>query len=72
MDIQPSKALRRHPPFEGAYLEVDDSALQTDGDGMGPIIRAKFGKYVLDVALYGFFGDGELTGDHFIGVSTCD
>ena len=60
---------RRIPSFEGR-LEVDDSAFQADGDGMRPIVRGQFGKDVLDVAFDGFFGDRELTGDHFVGVPT--
>ena len=38
-------------------LEVDDSAFEADGNGVGPIIGAQFGENVFDVALYGFFRD---------------
>src|SRR5919106_620557 len=55
------------PPFRGAALsEVDDSALQTNGDGMRPIVCGQLGEDVLDVALDGFFSDGELGGDHLV------
>ena len=36
---------------------------------MGSIVGVQFGQYVLDVALHGFFCDGELGGDLFVGIA---
>jgi hypothetical protein len=63
--------LEQRPPFEGfdgERLQVDDPAFQTNGDGMRPIVGGQLGEDVLDVALDGFFGDGELGGDHLVGI----
>src|ERR1700675_3457450 len=61
---KPQEADCANPSFEG-LLEVDDSAFQSDGNGVSPVICAQFGENVLDVALHGFFRDGELGGDLF-------
>src|SRR5688572_5866066 len=50
-------------PLSRGWLEVDDSAFQTDGDGVRPIVCGELGEDVLDVALDGLFSDGELGGD---------
>ena len=49
-------------------LKIDDAALQPNGNGVCPIVGAKFRKNVLDVTLYGLFGDGELGCDLFVSV----
>jgi hypothetical protein len=41
-------------------LQLDDSALESNGHGVRPVIRAKFGEDVSDVALDGFFGERQL------------
>src|SRR5262245_50640379 len=65
----PQKSLSRAPLSRGwRHLEVDDPALQTDGDGMRSIVGRELGEDVLDVALDGFFGDRELSGDHLVRV----
>ena len=35
-------------------LEIDNPALCTDRDSVGPVLRAKFGKDISDVTLHGF------------------
>jgi hypothetical protein len=50
-------------------LELDDAALQPDRNGVGSIIGTELGKNVLDVPLHGFFRDGELRRDLFVGIS---
>ena len=39
---------------------------------MGSIIRRKLGEDVLDVALDGFFSDGEVCGDHLVRIPARD
>jgi hypothetical protein len=53
-------------------LEVDDPALQSDRDRMGPVIRAELVQDSPDVAFHGLFGYGQPGSDFFIGVSACD
>jgi hypothetical protein len=55
------------PLFRGV-LKFDDSALQADRDGVGAVIGVQLGENVLDVPLHGFFRDGELSGDLFVGI----
>jgi len=50
-------------------LQIDNSALQPDSDGVGSVVRTKFREDVLDVSLNGFLGDRQLIGDQFVGVS---
>ena len=38
-------------------LKFNDSALEADHGGVGPVIRAQFGEDVTDLALDGFFAD---------------
>src|ERR1700677_810053 len=58
-------------PFRvgGVRLELDDAALQADGDGVGAVVGIELGQNIFDVGLDGFFGDGEPIGDDFIGVT---
>jgi hypothetical protein len=49
-------------------LKVDDPALQPNGNGVCSIVGAEFRKNVLDVTLYGLFGDRELSCDLFVSV----
>src|SRR5262245_45287399 len=58
--------------FRGVVLQIDDSALQSDGDGVRPIVCGQLGKDVLDVALHGLLRDGELRGDELVGVPGSD
>ena len=59
-----------NPPFGGAsrLVEIDDSAFQSDGNGMGSIMNAKPGENALHVALDGFFCDGELDANLFVSI----
>src|SRR5580700_1841055 len=50
-------------------LKVDDAALQPYRDSMCPVVCAEFGKDVLDMTFHGFFRDGKLGRDLFVGVS---
>src|ERR1700677_1704399 len=52
------------PSFGG--LQVNDSALQRDGDGVRSVVCAKFGKDVLDVTLDRFLGNRESIGDQLV------
>ena len=36
--------------------QIDDSALQCDRDGVGPVIGSQFGENVLDMAFDGYLG----------------
>src|SRR6202522_2470113 len=58
-------------PFRvgGVRLELDDAALQADGDGVGAVVGIELGQNIFDVGLDGFFGDGERIGEVFIGVT---
>jgi hypothetical protein len=47
---------------------LDDSALQTDQCGVGSVVGAQFGEDVPDLALDGFFADGELRGNLLVGI----
>src|SRR6202045_5442214 len=49
-------------------LKLDDSALQTDHRGVSSVVGAQFGEDVSDLALDGFFTDGELRGNLFVGL----
>ena len=55
-----------------ASLYFDNSALQSDGDGVGPVIGVQFGEDVLDVALHGFFGERQLRGDLLVRIPAGD
>jgi hypothetical protein len=66
----PKKQIAWTPLSRG--LEVDDPALQPDGNGMCPIVGAQLGENVLDVALDGFFRDGELGSDFFVCIPARD
>lgn len=59
------------PPLS-RRLQLDDSALNRDSDRVGPVIRAKFCKDILDVALDRFFRDRQLCGDFFIRIAVRD
>src|SRR5260370_41460342 len=63
----PKKRIARTPLSRG--LKVDDSAFQSDSNGVSPIVGAQFGKDVLDVSLHGFFRNGKLRGDLFVRIS---
>ena len=58
------------PPFRGGSyrLQLDDPALDPDGDGVGAVVCAEFGEDVLDVALHRFLRDRELGRNLFVGV----
>ena len=56
----------------GQKLQLDDSSLQADHGGMGSIIRAQFGKDVLDSALHGFLSDRELIRNLLVRFASCD
>ena len=60
----------RNPSFGG--LELDNSALEADGDGVSPIICAELRKYVRHVTLNGCFSDRELICDLLICVPGSD
>jgi hypothetical protein len=49
-------------------LKLDDSALQTDHGGVGSVVGAQLEEDVSDLALDGFFADGELRGNLFVGI----
>jgi hypothetical protein len=49
-------------------LDFDDSALQADSYGMGPVIDAKFGEHALDVAFDRFLRR-EVIGNQLVGIS---
>ncbi len=49
-------------------LQFDDSALQPYHGGVGSVVGAQFGEDVLDSAFDGFFGDGELISNLFVGI----
>jgi hypothetical protein len=63
----PKKQIEGTPLSRG--LEVDNSAFQADGDGVRPVVGAQFGENIFDVALDGFFGDGELRTNFLVGIS---
>ena len=50
-------------------LQVDDSALETDGNRVRAIIRCQLLEDVGDVAFHRILSDGKLRGDVFIGVA---
>jgi len=50
-------------------LKIDDAALEPYRNGVSPVVGAKFRKNVLNVTLYGLFGDGELSSDLLVGVA---
>lgn len=50
-------------------LQFEDSPLQPEGHGMSPVIGAKFGEDVLDVAFDRFLRDRELIGNSFVRIS---
>src|SRR5580693_1293536 len=51
-------------------LQVNDSALQTDCNGVRSVACAKFGKDVLDVALDRFLGNRKAIGDQLVSIPT--
>jgi hypothetical protein len=51
--------------FRGG-LELDDSALQANGDGVGSVVCAEFREDILDVAFYSFLSDPELICNQFV------
>lgn len=73
-NVETPKSRFSGPLFRGAEtlsaaVEIDDSALQPDGNGVRAVVGAKLGEDIFDVAFYGFFCNGELRGDLFIGIS---
>src|SRR5580658_6332436 len=56
----------------GGYLQLYDSALQTDCDRVGSVVCTKLVKNACDVAFHGLFRDRKLCGDLFVRVSPCD
>src|SRR5580765_1101341 len=52
-----------------SYLNLDDSALQTDRRGVGTVVGAQFGEDVPDLTLDRFFADRKLRRNLFIGIS---
>ena len=65
-DPKPSKGPSRITLL--SYLNLDDSALQTDHRGVGTVVGAQFGEDVPDLALDRFFADRKLRGNLFIGI----
>lgn len=53
-------------------LEIDDAALQANGDGMSAVVGAEFREDILDVAFDRLFGDAQLIGDDFVCVPGSD
>src|SRR5215467_6266249 len=49
--------------------KVDNSALQSDCDGVGAVVSAELGKDVGDVTLDRRFPDGKLVSNLFVGIS---
>lgn len=47
-------------------LQLYNSALEADRNGVGPVTSPKFGEYVRDVALHAAFADRELVCDLFV------
>lgn len=43
--------------------ETDDTALQSDRHGMGPIVRGKFAQYAFNMPFDGFLGDRQHQAD---------
>ena len=65
--IETLKGGPNEPLFRGG-LEVDDSAFQPDGNGVGAIVGIQFRENIFDVTFHGFFRDGELGGYLFVGI----
>ena len=65
----PKKRTER-TPISRRSREVDDSAFQPDGNGVGAIVGIQFRENIFDVTLHGFFRDGELGGYLFVGIPT--
>ena len=53
-------------------LKLDNSSLQPNRDGVGPVVSAKLGKNVRDVAFHACFSDRQLAGNLFVRISTGD
>ncbi len=53
-------------------LEVDDPALERDGDRVGAIVGAKFGQDIFDVRLHGLLGNGQLRCNNLVRVPRRD
>src|ERR1700758_4739999 len=64
---QPKKRIER-TPLSGC-LEIDDAALESDGDGVSAVVGAEFGENIFDMALHGLFGDGKLGCDFLVCIS---
>jgi hypothetical protein len=62
----PKKRTEGTPISRG--LEIDDAALQPDGNGVGAIVGIQFGENIFDVSFNGFFGDGKLGCDLFVSI----
>jgi hypothetical protein len=69
--------VNRNPKSRGEsslfrVIELDDSALQSNGDGMRPVFCAEFLKDILDSALDRLFRNRQLRGDLFVGIACPD
>ena len=53
-------------------VRLNNSALYRDRTSVSPVISAKFGEYVRDMALHRRFADGELIGNQLIGIPSGD
>lgn len=61
----------RFSAFRG-WLQFDDSTLQPDFHGMGPVVGSKFREDVANVALHTGFSDRELIGDLLVRIAISD
>jgi hypothetical protein len=49
-------------------MQLNNSALQANRNGVGPIVSAELGEYVCDVPLDGRVADREPIGDLLVGI----
>src|ERR1700679_91814 len=63
----PKNRHRSTPLLRG--LQFDDSALKSDGDSVGSVVRAQFREDVFDVTFDRLLGDRQLICDQFVCVS---
>lgn len=53
-----------------ARIQLDDAALQTNGDGVGPIVGTELRQNISNAALDGRFADRKLIGNLFISIAS--
>ena len=55
-----------------ARIQLNDATLQTNGDGMGPIVGTELRQNISNAALDGRFADRKLIGNLFISIASCN